>query len=125
MGTDAVPIRAVPDLDLPTTPPTYRWGWAPVGLATRRQLASLGLRPGRLSPVAYLEWRHGRRWAALYPIHHAKPKRRATPAQLAALDRAMRARRTCPICGTDTGYVLPTRWGVCIDCHPTNWSTAA
>jgi hypothetical protein len=118
-------LRAVPDLVLPADPPTYRWGWAPGGLATRRQLAALGLRPGRTRPAAYLEWRRGDRWAALYPIHLAVPKRPATPAQLAALDKAMTARRTCPVCGTDVGYVLPTRYRACIDCHPTNWSTAA
>ena len=118
-------IRVVPGLSVPTGAPTYRWLTAPVGLATRRQLAALGLRPGGTAPVAYLEWRRGRRWAGLYPIHHAVPKRPATPAQRAALAQAMTARRTCPVCGKDAGYVLPTRYRTCIDCHPTNWSTAA
>lgn len=40
--------------------PAYRWGWAPAGLATRRQLAAHGLAPVG-DPVARLSWRRGRR----------------------------------------------------------------
>lgn len=116
-------IRAAPGMSLPTDFPSYRWLAAPVGLATRRQLAALGLRPAQMAPVAQITWRRGARWAGLYPIHLAVPKRTPTARQLAALDLAMAARRTCPACGTDVGYVLPTRFRVCIDCHPTKWST--
>lgn len=56
------------------------------------------------------------RVAYLYPVALAKPKRQPTPAQLAALGRAMAARRTCPQCGTDPGYVLPARLGMCLPC---------
>jgi hypothetical protein len=31
--------------------PTYPWRWAPEGLATKRQLRALGLRPGGQEPV--------------------------------------------------------------------------
>lgn len=98
--------------------PTYPWRMAPDGLATRRQLAALGLRPGGQPVTAQVMWRgRGRiRVAYLYLIALAKPKRQPTPAQLAALGRAMAARRTCPECGTDPGYVLPTRFGVCLPC---------
>lgn len=87
--------------------PTYRWGWAPAGLATRRQLAACGLRPGGAEPVACVGWRRGRRVAELYDVATAKPKRAMTPAKWAALAAAMRARRTCRDCATDVGYVLP------------------
>jgi hypothetical protein len=110
-------IRPDPDLTIPTDFPSYRWLCAPAGYATRRQLAALGLRPGR-QPVARIVWRRGERVAYLFPIHLAKPKRPATPAQLRALGRAMTARRTCRACGRDAGYCLPRRWSGCLDCTP-------
>jgi hypothetical protein len=55
------------------------------------------------------------RTAALFALAEARPKRQATPAQLAALARAQAARRTCPGCGRDTGRVL-VRPGVCAAC---------
>lgn len=98
--------------------PTYPWRMAPSGLATRRQLAANGLRPGGQAVVAQVMWRAHRtiRVAYLYRIDAAKAKRQPTTAQLAALDRALAARRYCPECGTDAGYVLPRRWGVCLSC---------
>ncbi|RFU43059.1 hypothetical protein DZF91_03205 [Actinomadura logoneensis] len=99
--------------------PTYPWRLAPPHLATRRQLAARGLRPGGQEIVAQVRW-HGahRRHAVayLYDPALALPRRTPTPAQLAALDRAMAARRTCPSCGRDVGYVIPPRLGVCNDC---------
>jgi hypothetical protein len=95
----------------------FRWGLAPAGVATRRQLAGWGLRPGGAAPVARLVWRKGRRFADLYAIERARAKRPMTPGRVAALAAAMRARRTCPDCGRDAGYVIPTRFGRCLDCH--------
>ena len=107
--------------------PTYRWGWAPEGLATRRQLAARGLRPGRQPIAGQILWRYRRhggrgprlptRVAYLYRADLALPKREPTPAQLAALGKAMTARRTCPVCGRDIGYCLPRRWDACLDCQ--------
>ena len=99
----------------------YGWAWAPVGLLTRRQLAALGLRPGGQEPAGEIRWRErsdrGPRVAYLYRVEAAKPKRPATPAQLAALDRAMAARRTCRTCGTEAPYCLPISTGrQCLDC---------
>ena len=109
-------IRPDPGMTVPTDYPSLRWLCAPAGLATRRQLRALGLRPGGAEPVARIVWRRGRRFADLYVIHHAKPKRAATPAQLAALDKAMQARRTCPASGRDVGYCLPRSCSACLDC---------
>lgn len=106
----AVPLAAGEYVD-------YRWGLAPAGVATRRQLRALRLRPGGADPVARLVWRRGRRWAYLYAVATALPKRTPTPAQLAALAEAMRARRTCPTCGRDAGYCLPRTWTACLDCQ--------
>ena len=92
---------------------------APAGLATRRQLTAAGLRPGGQPVVAQVMWRSRRRRtevAYLYAVQAAKPKREPSPAQLAALGRALAARRRCPACGQDRGYVLPARWGVCVPC---------
>ena len=49
-------------------------------------------------------------------VDTAKPKRAASPAQLAALAKALAARRRCPECGTDAGYVLSARLGACNPC---------
>lgn len=99
-----------------TTLPTYPWfDQVPEGLRTRAQLAEQGLRPG--GPVkAQVVWRRGKRWADLYDVAEAKPKKQATPAQLAALAKAQAKLRTCPSCGTDQGFVLPWRWKPWRDC---------
>lgn len=73
--------------------PTYPWKWAPKHLKTRRQLATLGLRPGGQTPVAQIRWRKGGRVAYLYDITHALPKRTPTGKQLVALDKTRRAHR--------------------------------
>jgi hypothetical protein len=99
--------------------PTYPWRMAPAGLVTRRQLTAQGLRPGGQPVVAQVMWRSRNRTicvAYLYRVDAAKPKRHPSTAQLAALDRALAARRYCPECRTDAGYVLPRRWGVCLSC---------
>jgi hypothetical protein len=99
--------------------PTYPWRMAPAGLATRRQLTAAGLRPGGQPVVAQVMWRSRRRQvqvAYLYAVESARPKRAASPAQVVALSRALAARRRCPECGQDRGYVLPARWGTCLIC---------
>lgn len=37
-----------------------------------------------------------------------------TPAKWAALAKANTARRMCPECGMDAGYVIPTSLGMCV-----------
>jgi len=95
------------------------YGLAPENLATYRQLAAAGLRPGGAQPVAELAWRHGRTWriAYLYDVKTAKPQRPMTPAKKVALAKALLAKRTCPDCHRDAGYVIPTSLGVCVTCH--------
>jgi hypothetical protein len=96
--------------------PTYPYHWAPKGLLTIRQLRALGLRPGGQQPVAQIIWRGGKRTAYLYLTALALPKRTATPAQLAAIAAALRARRTCPACGQEKAYCIPRSRGECNDC---------
>lgn len=103
--------------------PTYPWRLAPDGLATRAQLRARGLRPGGQEIAAQILWRSRRtrghiRAAYLYRIDQAKPVRPMTPAKRAALAKAMAARRTCPNCGRDAGYTIPTSLGVCATCPP-------
>ncbi|MFF3206643.1 RRQRL motif-containing zinc-binding protein [Streptomyces sp. NPDC002962] len=101
--------------------PTYRWRYAPDGYATRRQLRALGLRPGG-QPVAAQVMRHSRGSKTgvlvghLYRIDLAKPVRPMTSRKWGALALAMLARRTCPQCRTDVGYVIPTSLGTCVPC---------
>ena len=96
--------------------PTYPYHWAPKGLLTIRQLRALGLGPGGQSVIAQILWRRGLRIAYLYRADLALPRRQATPAQLAAIAKALCARRTCPTCGTEKPYCLPRSTGVCNDC---------
>jgi hypothetical protein len=98
--------------------PTYPFHWAPNGLYTVRQLRDKGLRPGGQDPVAQILWRRRKRIAVayLYRADLAKPKRHATVAQLAAIGRALQARRTCPTCGTEKPYYIPRSLGECNDC---------
>ena len=96
--------------------PTYPYHWAPKGLLTIRQLRARGLRPGGQQPAAQILWRRGLRVAYLYRTDLALSRRQVTPAQLAAIGKALAARRTCPACGTEKPYCLPRSTGVCNDC---------
>ncbi|MEV6763448.1 RRQRL motif-containing zinc-binding protein [Streptomyces sp. NPDC051105] len=99
--------------------PVYRWRLAPDGYATRRQLRARNLRPGGQGVAAQLERPRRRRpplVAYLYRVDLAKPVRPMTPARWAALAKANAARRTCPACRRDAGYVIPTALGMCVPC---------
>ncbi|GAA2994119.1 RRQRL motif-containing zinc-binding protein [Streptomyces fulvorobeus] len=99
--------------------PEYRWRLAPEGLATRRQLRALGLRPGGQDVAAELQRPRRRRGplvAYLYRVDRAKPVRPMTPGRAAALAKAMAARRTCPACRRDAGYCIPRSLGLCVPC---------
>ncbi|MGX1222955.1 RRQRL motif-containing zinc-binding protein [Streptomyces ambofaciens] len=101
------------------TVPVYRWRLAPDGLATKRQLRALGLRPGGQDVAAQVERPRRRREplvAYLYSIEQAKPVRPMTPAKQAALAKANAARRVCPECRRDAGYVIPPTLGMCTPC---------
>ncbi|MET9107011.1 RRQRL motif-containing zinc-binding protein [Streptomyces zhihengii] len=100
--------------------PVFRWQLAPDGLATRRQLRALGLRPGGQDVAAELQrprLRRGPLVAYLYRIDRAKPVRPMTPARRAALERANAAQRLCPACRRDAGYRIPRSLGMCTPCH--------
>ena len=94
--------------------PTWPWGMAPAGLATRTQLRERGLRPGGQEPAGQIRWRtrSGRvRIAHLYYVHLALPVRPMTPARERALARAMLARHTCRTCNELHPHCLPTSLG--------------
>ncbi|MEU3189486.1 RRQRL motif-containing zinc-binding protein [Streptomyces sp. NPDC006992] len=99
--------------------PTYPWGLAPEGLATRDQLVARGLRP-RGRHVAQIGWDSrrcpGGRYAYLYRAADARPPQPRSPAQTASLGKAQRARRICPDCGIEREYRIPTSLGCCTDC---------
>jgi hypothetical protein len=108
--------------------PTYPFRCAPDGYATRRQLRAAGLRPGGQPVAAQLMWLSRRvpraadgsrrrvRTAHLYRVDLAKPVRPMTAGQWRAHRAMMRARRTCPLCRVDAGYVIPTSLGSCVPC---------
>ncbi|MEV0439944.1 RRQRL motif-containing zinc-binding protein [Streptomyces spectabilis] len=109
--------------------PTYPWRLAPDGLCTRRQLRARGLRPGG-QPIAAQVMRINRRTggprvAFLYREELAKPVRPMTSRKWGALALAMLARRTCPACGLDVGYCIPTSLGMCGLCLSTSPDHAA
>jgi hypothetical protein len=96
--------------------PTHPYRWAPKHLYTARQLRAQGLRPGGQAPTAQIRWRRGLRVAYLYRADLALPRRQATPAQRAAIAKALAARRTCPACGAEKPYYIPRSLGECLDC---------
>lgn len=99
--------------------PVFRWRLAPDGYATRRQLRARGLRPGGQDVAAQLERPRRRREplvAYLYLVDLAQPVRPMTPGRWAALAKANAARRTCPACQRDAGYVIPVSLGTCVPC---------
>ncbi|MFD0229056.1 RRQRL motif-containing zinc-binding protein [Streptomyces hirsutus] len=102
-----------------STLPVYRWRLAPDGYATRRQLRAVGLRPGGQEVAAQLERprrRRGSLVAYLYRVELARPVRPMTLGRWAALAAANRARRVCPACRRDAGYVIPAALGTCVPC---------
>ncbi|MEU3603686.1 RRQRL motif-containing zinc-binding protein [Streptomyces sp. NPDC006798] len=110
--------------------PTYPWRLAPDGYATRRQLRAAGLRPGGQPVAAQLMRRSARRpggvsIAHLYRLDLARPVRRMTSRKWGALALAMLARRTCPQCRTDAGYVIPRSLGMCVTCAYPDQTPAA
>ncbi|MGC5334871.1 RRQRL motif-containing zinc-binding protein [Micromonospora sp. DT62] len=98
--------------------PTYWWQGAPAGYATARQLRAQGLRPGGQPVAAQVMWRGvgGERVAYLYKVDQAAAKRTATAAQLAAIGKALAARRTCPNCLVVRPYYIPRSLGECLEC---------
>lgn len=102
--------------------PTWPWRLAPAHLWTRAQLKARALRPAQ--PIqGQVLWRSrlarhrgGVRVAFLYDVRQARPVRIPTPAQRETLAKALAARRWCPRCERDAGYVLPARLGTCLDC---------
>ncbi|MEU3986384.1 hypothetical protein AB0F77_41080 [Streptomyces sp. NPDC026672] len=75
-----------------------RWDLVPDGLQTKTMLARQGLKPGT-DPVGQVLY-HGNSYAPLYEVTAAVPKRRVSPAQRAALDRARALQYECRRCGT-------------------------
>ncbi|MEU8718182.1 RRQRL motif-containing zinc-binding protein [Streptomyces sp. NPDC003344] len=100
--------------------PTFPWGLAPEGLATRDQLVAKGLRP-RGPAVAQVMWFSRKspaepRFARLYEIDRATPPKPRSPGQLASLAAALRARKTCPECGQVKDYCIARSLGACTPC---------
>lgn len=97
---------------------TYRRRLAPPGLMTRRQLRAAGLRPNGRDPVAQIRyWRRGWQHAYLYDTATAAPKRPMTPGRWRSIDAMNRARRICPGCRKDCGYVYRRSLGTCEPCN--------
>lgn len=88
--------------------PTYNWKAAPRNLATRRELAKMGLRKNGQDPVAQmLRYRVARPplVAYLYEVSKAAPRRPWTPAKQAAVEKAAASRRRCRSCGGQLDYI--------------------
>ncbi|WP_331725511.1 ferrous iron transport protein A (plasmid) [Streptomyces sp. NBC_01102] len=113
---DLVDVDPFAPEEPPPTIPVYKRNQAPEGLATKRQLKEMGLRPGGQQVVAEVETR-GPKNGFLYEIALAKPVRPMTLAKEYALDKAMAARQTCPECGRRFFYCLRTSLGICLECH--------
>ncbi|WSS24405.1 hypothetical protein OG519_16090 [Streptomyces sp. NBC_01190] len=91
---------------------------------TRAQLRQHGLSAAGAEVVAEIHWRSrkarhcgGWRIAYLYDPATARPVQPMTPGRWRSHAAMMRARRTCPTCRMDRGYVIPTSLGECWPCH--------
>jgi hypothetical protein len=107
--------------------PTYPYHGAPDYYRTRRQLRKLNLCPGGQEIRGQIIWKHGgagangrgattRRVAYLFSLRDARPKRVSSPAQLEAIEKALRARRTCGKCGETKDYYIRRSLGTCNEC---------
>jgi hypothetical protein len=96
--------------------PEFRFGQAPAGLSTRRQLRERGLSRGGQEPFARLTWKREQRFAWLYVDDKAKAKRTPSDKQLAAVNKALAARKVCAECGPVEHFVRTTDQ-LCGDCH--------
>src|SRR5690606_4924673 len=97
--------------------PFWRWGWAPSGLATRRQVHAAGRRLARgQDPYGLIVWKRGTRTAALYRMDLTVAPRTKTPALLASVIAMETARRTCRDCKTVRPYRMPTSTWRCWEC---------
>jgi hypothetical protein len=96
--------------------PEFRFGQAPSGLSTRRQLRERGLSRGGQEPFARLTWKRDRRFAWLYVDDNARPKRTPSDKQLAAVNKALAARKICAECGP-VEHCVRTTDQLCGDCH--------
>lgn len=96
--------------------PEFRFGQAPAGLSTRRQLRDKGLSRGGQEPFARLTWKRERRFAWLYVDDKARTKRSPSDKQLAAVNKALAARKVCVECGPVDHFVRTTD-RLCGDCH--------
>ena len=107
-------------MNQPHQPEYVVFGYRQAGreLLTRRQLRTLGLSVAGLEPVGEIRWRRGRRVAYLYDPAAAVPLRPMTPGRWRSHQAMMRARRTCPACGTVTDYCISRTLGTCWTCSP-------
>jgi hypothetical protein len=96
--------------------PEFGFGQAPSGLSTRRQLRERGLSRGGQEPFARLTWKRERRFAWLYVDERARAKRTPSDKQLAAVGKALAARKVCAECGPVDHFVRTTDQ-LCGDCH--------
>jgi len=96
--------------------PEFRFGQAPSGLSTRRQLRDRGLCRGGQEPFARLTWKRDQRFAWLYVDALARAKRTPSDKQLAAVQKALAARKVCAECGPVDHFVRTTDH-LCGDCH--------
>ena len=98
--------------------PVFRYGWAPSGLVTRRQLRAAGLRPAGQDPAGWLVWGPGSRprWAYLYRLDLAAPVRVMSAAQRAGIAWCNAAQQVCPTCARDVGYRIPRSLRECWTC---------
>jgi hypothetical protein len=92
--------------------PVWKWGNAPMGLLTDRQLAAEALRINGQDPVGLILWHKtgcGPQLAELYDVNRAAEIRPMTPGRWRTVEAMLAARRRCSVCGPVDHY---TRFGV-------------
>lgn len=105
--------------------PQYAWGEAPEHLMNERQLHEHGLRLTEGQSPEGCIWYHTQgSYIWLYDKNKAVPRPPATPAQLAALEKA-RAALTCQGCGKRQKRATRLKDGYCHRCYTVIWARVA
>jgi hypothetical protein len=83
---------------------------------TKRQLRAAGLRENGHPPVGRIRWPRSGRFANLFDVSKAAPKRPMTPGRWHAVAAMLIARSTCPECREAKDFCIPTSLGMCWPC---------
>ncbi len=105
--------------------PWYAWETAPADLKTKNQIKELGkrLKPNA-QPAGCIWYGKTASWIWLYNLDQTEARPAPTEMQIAAIEKArakQKQLRTCKQCGEEQPSKWYLKFGLCENCHFTNW----